>query len=270
VLFEEACDATPNNTALIGPSHTDNFQSDFTLTYSQVEARANQICHYLITQGVVPGDNVSIFLERSVDFYISMLAVLKAGGCYVPLDPEHPNDRLTYILEDSNAKLIITTEELGNRLSTAIKETKSTATTTFVCLDRKEDSTGIKSQTTSRPVVEGVHNQLLCYILYTSGSTGKPKGVQIIHENVINLMYGEEAVFRITSKDRILQGYTQVRRDSSSLTISPPPPILLLLTCSNSPLVPLLSSPSSAADLRFVCGEDLACLHAQCYPGGGY
>ena len=211
MLFEEAADATPNNSAVIGPTHKDGFKSDVALTYSEVEAQANQLCHYLITsRGVVPGDNVSIFLERSVDFYVTMLAVLKAGACYVPLDPEHPNDRLTYILEDSDAKLVITTSDMASRLTTAIAEGNSTATKVFVCLDGKEDLTAIKSQTTSRPVVAGIHPELLCYILYTSGSTGKPKGVQIIHENVVNLVYAEEPIFRITSKDRILQGYTQI------------------------------------------------------------
>jgi len=209
VLFEEAADATPNNTALIGLSHKNGFRSDVELTYHQVETQANRLCHFLIKRGIAPGDNVSIFLERSVDFYVAMLAVLKAGGCYVPLDPEHPNDRLTFILEDSNAKLVITTSELGVRLATA-GESNSNVTGSLVYLDRKEDIEGIQAQSPSRPLVDGIHPDLLCYILYTSGSTGKPKGVQIIHENVINLLYAEEPIFRVTSQDHILQGYTQV------------------------------------------------------------
>ena len=150
----------------MGPSHEGGLIKDVKLTYGQVEAQANQLCRYLMAKGITPGSNVSIFLDRSTTFYIAMLAVLKAGCAYVPLDPEHPEDRLKYILEDSNAQVLITWSSLGARLS-------DVSNVAFIHLDGSQDRHCIQQQSVTRPVVSGTHPDLLCYILYTSGSTGK-------------------------------------------------------------------------------------------------
>lgn len=168
-LFEQQVRRTPNNIAVIGETEQ--------LTYTELNTKANQLAHYLRGLGVGPEVTVAIFLERSPDLVISLLSVLKAGGVYVPIDPSYPLERLRFMLEDSDAAVLLTQESLLDALPVHRAQE--------VCIDlqRMEFAT----QTTAEPSVP-LDPANLCYVLYTSGSTGKPKGVQVTHGGLSNYL----------------------------------------------------------------------------------
>ena len=170
------------------------------LTYIQLEQRSNQLARLLRRHGVGPGSNVALLLPRSADVYIALLAVLKSGGAYVPLDPEYPADRVAHILNDANARILITTANLAAIHTTANRR--------VILPDESQQELSCQStrRLTRREVGTRTHD--LCYIIYTSGSTGQPKGVQIAHRSVCHLVRAEAAIFNISPRDRIFQGFS--------------------------------------------------------------
>ncbi len=168
-LFEEQVRRVPENIAA-------SFE-DQHLTYAELNERANQLATYLSSLGVGPEVLVGICLERSLDMLIALLGTLKAGGAYVPLDPAYPKDRISFVLEDSQVKVLLTQD----RLTTHLPQT----TARVVCLDK--DWPAILLAVASQTPVD-VRSGNLAYVLYTSGSTGKPKGVQIEHRNLVNFL----------------------------------------------------------------------------------
>ncbi|WP_438431724.1 amino acid adenylation domain-containing protein [Gorillibacterium sp. sgz500922] len=147
------------------------------LTYGELDARSDQVAGYLRQRGVVPNQVVAVMVERSVELLIAILGVLKAGGAYLPLDPEYPRQRLEYMLEDSGAALLLTLDGLRERVDFAgeIMDLKA-----FDWLDASPAAP-------LAPVADSSH---LAYLIYTSGSTGKPKGVMIAQQAVVNFIYG--------------------------------------------------------------------------------
>ncbi|MEM7347000.1 MAG: amino acid adenylation domain-containing protein, partial [Chloroflexota bacterium] len=170
-LFERQAALTPEAVAL-------RFDSQ-TLTYDQLNRRANQLAHYLITQqGVGPDQLVGLCVERSPEAIIGMLGVLKAGGAYVPLDPAYPQERLSFLLTDSHSSLLLTQQSLFDNLPAH--------SGTTLCLDR--DWNQVQDYAESNPVVS-ISPDNLAYVIYTSGSTGTPKGTLICHSNLINYIW---------------------------------------------------------------------------------
>ena len=157
-----------------------------TLTYDELDKRSNQLAHFLQEKGVDTEVRVGIFQERSEELIVSILAVLKAGGTYVPLDPVYPQDRLSYIFADSGISLVITESDLLSSLPATDKE--------VVVLEEIEF-------TTDKPLTTKILPQQSAYIIYTSGSTGKPKGCIIPHGNVTRLMKSTEAWFGFNQND---------------------------------------------------------------------
>ncbi|MFE4646734.1 condensation domain-containing protein, partial [Streptomyces sp. NPDC056730] len=136
------------------------------LTYAELDSRANRLAQYLVTRGVGPETVTAICLERGPDMVVALLAVLKAGGAYVPLDPAHPAERLTYVLTDSAARLVITQRSLAGGLAAG--------PVPLLALDERWDLiAGLPDQAPET----GVTPRDLAYVIYTSGSTGRPKGV---------------------------------------------------------------------------------------------
>ncbi|MBN3911077.1 MAG: amino acid adenylation domain-containing protein [Nostoc sp. NMS1] len=172
-LFEAQVKQTPNATAVIF--------GDQQLTYAKLNARANQLAHYLQTLGVKPEVLVGLCLERSLEMVVAMLGILKAGGAYVPLDPEYPQERLSFILEDTQLSVVLTQEKLGDRLRRGFAERKADV----ICLDSNWDI--INQQTKQNPTTS-TKAQDLAYVMYTSGSTGQPKGVAVDHRAVNRLV----------------------------------------------------------------------------------
>ncbi len=149
------------------------------LTYRELSERANQLAHHLIGLGTVTDKLVGIYLERSIDMLVSVLAVLKAGGAYVPLDPTYPGDRIEYMIQDSKANVVLTQD--------ALIEALPGGDAIVVAVDR--DATEISNRPVSSPEISCSPGQL-AYVIYTSGSTGKPKGVMVEHRNAVNFFVG--------------------------------------------------------------------------------
>ncbi len=169
-LFEIQAEKTPTAVAVV--------YEDQQLTYEQLNSRSNQLAHYLIEQGVGPEVRVALCLERSFELIIGVLAVLKAGGGYVPIDPEYPIQRIEYLLADSGAVLLLTQEDLAHFEF-------SNPGLAVLCLDRDWPKIG-DYNTVSPAVITASSN--LAHIIYTSGSTGNPKGVVISHQSVNRLV----------------------------------------------------------------------------------
>ena len=147
------------------------------LTYQELNAQANQLAHYLQKLGVKPGFLVGICVERSVSMVVGLLAILKAGAAYVPLDTEYPTERLAFIIEDTQISVLLTTQKLTD----AIPKHQACV----VCFDSDADAIALFSQ--QNPIAE-VTPDNLAYVIYTSGSTGKPKGVAVTHRAVNRLV----------------------------------------------------------------------------------
>ena len=169
-FFENQAGITPLKTAVI--SGTRN------LTYKELDDQSNQLANHLVSMGLIPGDFVGVCLERTVDMIVSVLGILKAGCCYLPLDPSFPDDRISYMYEDSGAKVLISQSSLK-------KKFRQFLNTPAVLTDT--DKSKISKYSTEKPELN-ISSQSLAYIIYTSGSTGKPKGVKVHHESVVNLI----------------------------------------------------------------------------------
>ncbi|BAY25368.1 non-ribosomal peptide synthase [Calothrix sp. NIES-2100] len=185
-LFEEQVQRTPDAVAVV-------FE-DQQLTYQQLNTRANQLAHYLQSLGVKPEVLVGICVERSLDMVVGLLGILKAGGAYVPLDPNYPVERLSYMLGDSQVKVLLTQKQI-------ILELPSTKAD-VVALDT--DWEIIRQQSDENPAYS-VKPENLAYVIYTSGSTGQPKGVAIPHSAIYNHMMWMQIEFPLTETDKVLQ-----------------------------------------------------------------
>jgi amino acid adenylation domain-containing protein len=164
------------------------------LTYRDLDARAGRLARVLRGRGVGPDVRVGVCLERGPDAIVALLAVLRAGGCYVPLDPEYPPERLRYMADDARAALVVTREDLRGALPV-------------------DDARVLRLDA---PAAEGAQDALpgpdggavpgsLCYLVYTSGSTGRPKGAMVEHRGVPNLVLAQNRVFGLGPGDRVLQ-----------------------------------------------------------------
>ncbi|OLE00768.1 MAG: hypothetical protein AUI36_44295 [Cyanobacteria bacterium 13_1_40CM_2_61_4] len=168
-LFEAQAARTPDETAVVFESHQ--------LSYRDLNARANQLAHHLCRLSIAPDDRVGIYLERSLEMAIAVLGTLKAGAAYVPLDPAYPSERLTFMLEDAQCKVVLTSER--------IRETLPQASNLFLRVDKDWNRVATESAENPRTKIEGGN---LTYVIYTSGSTGWPKGVALPHRALANLI----------------------------------------------------------------------------------
>ena len=181
-LFEEQVEKTPDNIAVV-------FE-DQKLTYRELNQRANSLANYLRSQKIGRNDIVGIMVNRSLEMIISILAVLKSGACYIPIDPEYPQDRIEYMLNNSNAKLLLTFKRLENKVTFDNK--------LFVELDNALYNSNKDN------LININEPDDLAYIIYTSGSTGKPKGVMLKHSNINNFIQGMCNVVDFNSRKTIV------------------------------------------------------------------
>ncbi|HEB86841.1 MAG TPA: amino acid adenylation domain-containing protein, partial [Gammaproteobacteria bacterium] len=179
-LFEAQAARSPEAVALV--------HEDRQLSYADLNTRANRLAHYLIEQGVGPDTLVALCLERSFDLVLAVLGILKAGGAYVPLDPGYPQERLAFMLEDTQAPVLIT--------QTSLQGVLPSHKATVLCLDNGDPLAGYAED---NPAIR-TESHHLAYINYTSGSTGKPKGVCIPHQAVTRLVFGANYVTLDASK----------------------------------------------------------------------
>jgi amino acid adenylation domain-containing protein len=161
------------------------------LSYAELDRLANRLANYLRSLGVSRDAAVGLYLERAPAMVVTALAILKAGGAYIPLDPNQPLERLAFMLRDSEARVVVSTTALAERLPAGSWQ--------VVALDG--DAEKIAAQPESQPAVT-VKPEDLAYIIYTSGSTGQPKGVELVHSGLSNLVAWHQRAFRVSSTDR--------------------------------------------------------------------
>ncbi|MCS3530108.1 amino acid adenylation domain-containing protein [Chryseobacterium sp. JUb7] len=160
------------------------------LTYRELDQKSNQIAHALLSKGTRGGTYVPIWLDRSLDFVIAMIGVLKTGATYVPIDSSYPSKRVEYILSDISASVIITNRALGNALS------KNEKTDVLYIAHTKDFSL-------LGPEVIPPHKDSVAYTIYTSGSTGKPKGVMVKHQSIQHLVSWHNQYFEVNQKSKL-------------------------------------------------------------------
>ncbi|MEB0223174.1 non-ribosomal peptide synthase/polyketide synthase [Pseudomonas sp. 10S4] len=182
-LIEAQARRTPDATALVFAEQS--------LTYRQLNIRANRLAHRLIEKGVGPDQLVGIAVDRGLEMIVGLLAILKAGGAYVPLDPQYPTDRLAHMIEDSGLQLLLTQVSLLEQLPIPVG-------VQTLLLGAPDESAADHD-----PHV-AVDGDNLCYAIYTSGSTGKPKGVMVRHEALVNFVVSMAKEPGITAVDRML------------------------------------------------------------------
>ena len=183
-LFEQQAERQPDAVAVVCDDHT--------LTYGQLNERANQLSHYLQGLGVGPEVLVGICVERSLEMVVGLLAILKAGGAYVPLDPSYPAERLRFMLADAGAPVLLTQQSLLSLLPAHHA--------TVVCLDSDWETIAQSCPATAAPTTEN-----LAYMIYTSGSTGLPKGAMTSHAAIVNRLLWMQQAYGLSESDRVLQ-----------------------------------------------------------------
>ncbi|MEV0075818.1 amino acid adenylation domain-containing protein [Nocardia neocaledoniensis] len=213
-LLEAAAAADPEATALAS--------DDVELTYGALHARANRLAHWLIGQGIGAEDLVGLRLGTSVEFIVAVLAVLKAGGAYLPIDPAYPEDRIEYLVADAKPRLLLGAPELAAAESAAAALPESAPT----------DADRV------RPLLPAN----LAYVIYTSGSTGKPKGVPVPHAAIAEHIVCFTADWSMTAQDRLMQS-SSVSFDASLVDIA------ITLTVGAQLIVP---KPNAFRDIRYV------------------
>ena len=199
-LFEAQAAKTPDAIAA-------EFKRDG-ITYAELNARANQLAHYLRDRGVGLETLVGVSVPRSLEMLVAILGVLKAGGGYVPLDPKYPRERLQFMIKDAALGMVITKRELAADGGDGA---------TLLCIDSDWDV--IASYSDQNPAVTAASNNV-AYVIYTSGSTGNPKGVAIEHRSLANFTRAATGAYGIIDKDRILQ-FASLSFDLSAEEIYP-------------------------------------------------
>jgi surfactin family lipopeptide synthetase A len=185
-LFAAQVENTPDAVAVVC--------QDQHLTYQQLNHHANQLANYLQSLGIGSEVTVGICVERSLEMVIGLLGILKAGAAYVPLSPDYPFERLSFILEDVQPPVILTQEHLLDKLPSSWSQ--------VICLDSEWKDIALFSE--ENPVRKAT-SENLAYVIYTSGSTGKPKGVLIPHQGLCNLVQAQIQRFDVTPDSRVLQ-----------------------------------------------------------------
>ena len=182
-LFEAQVARTPNRPAVMFEAQQ--------LTFAELDSRANQLAHHLQSLGVKLETPVGLYVECTPELMVGILGVLKAGGTYIPLDPSYPPERLAYIVEDAQIKVLVaaTTEQSLPQLSMAAGAAGGVAISGHQSsvVDLYTDWSAIAQQPTNRPPTQAMPDNL-AYIIYTSGSTGRPKGAMITHKGVVNYL----------------------------------------------------------------------------------
>ncbi len=186
-FFERYPESVPS-----GPAVVSEFEQ---LTYADLESHANRLAHLLIARGYGLGRSVGILLNRSVQTYVAILAVLKAGSAFVPLDPAYPAERITFMADDAGLAVILSDSELA--------DLHPARPCQALCLDR--EGAALSGMPSTRPVLAD-EGDPIAYVMYTSGTTGRPKGVAVTHANICHFLSVCSPIYGVGSHDRVYQG----------------------------------------------------------------
>ncbi len=162
------------------------------LSYRELNERANQLAHYLQRQGIGPESLVGVLMERSVELVVALLAVLKAGAAYVPLDPGYPAERLSFMIEDARVRLLLTAQDLDERVRVAAE----------VPVLKVANARAQFAAESSEEVQSDVGAENLAYVIYTSGSTGTPKGAMITHGGLLNYLQWASEAYQVGAAEQ--------------------------------------------------------------------
>ncbi|MCD4506954.1 amino acid adenylation domain-containing protein, partial [Chromobacterium piscinae] len=187
-LFEAQAASRPEAEALR--------HGEASLSYGELNRRANQLAHRLIGLGVGPEARVGICVERGLDMVVGLLGILKAGGAYVPLDPSYPGERLSYMLEDSAPAMVLTHSGLAAKAAGAVPR---------LLLDAADEQARLSALSGENPSVAGLGGDNAAYVIYTSGSTGRPKGVVSLHAGVCHVASQQADIAGFGAGSRVLQ-----------------------------------------------------------------
>ena len=185
-IFEEQAARIPDAMAVVS--------GETQFTYKELDEKANRLADYLIRRGIESEQRVGVCLDKSPLTIVSLLAVLKAGGAYIPIEPEWPQERIAFILNDGGAQAVLTRREFLGRLPASFNN--------VLVLDDESFDDGLAATTQPR---RRALPENLAYVIYTSGSTGKPKGVAVTHQSVINNLTWRQSMWPLSTDDRILQ-----------------------------------------------------------------
>jgi amino acid adenylation domain-containing protein len=191
-LFEAQVEQTPDAVAVV----FENQQ----LTYAQLNAQANRLAHFLVEQGVGPDTTVTLLVERSIDFLSAMMAVFKAGGAYLPIDPHHPAQRLCQVLQQSQTSLVLAASKFDSVVSQALGDLPSGKRPQVLVIEELLEQ---QQSEENLPVCCTPSN--LAYVIYTSGSTGVPKGAMVEHRGMLNHLYAKIWDLKLTDADTVAQ-----------------------------------------------------------------
>jgi amino acid adenylation domain-containing protein len=202
-VFEEQAARTPDAVAVVYGSQS--------LTYSELNEKANQLAHFLRSSGIQPGARVALCLDRSLEVVVSLLAILKIGAAYVPVDPTYPASRLSFLIQDSEARVLLT--------QTAIAANLPELATNIICLDADWPTIALEAGDNLPPVSasDELASEKLAYVMYTSGSTGNPKGVLVPHRAVLRLVKNNS--FASFSADEVFLQLAPLSFDASTFEI---------------------------------------------------
>ncbi|MDG1293374.1 MAG: LLM class flavin-dependent oxidoreductase, partial [Pseudomonadales bacterium] len=202
-LFERQAQIRPQSTAL-------TFR-DQSISYAELNNQVNRLALTLQALGAKPDQLIGLFIERSIDMVVGLLAILKSGAAYVPLDPSYPHDRIDLMIADSQASILLTHSSLSDRLPTH--------DSAVVYIDKQLLDISVGAAEGRQSLIEAVTPSHLAYVIYTSGSTGIPKGVMVEHRNVLNFMAGMDDSLNYSGEPGVWLAVTSISFDISVLEI---------------------------------------------------
>jgi nonribosomal peptide synthetase DhbF len=205
---DTACDVPPTTLPALfeaqvrrSPEATGQVFEESTLTYAQLNAQANRLAHFLIREGIGPENLVALALPRSGEMVVCLLAILKSGAAYLPLDPDYPAERLAYMLQDAHPACVLTTAQIAQRLPETVAQL-------LVVLDHPNTTSALTQQLETNPSdaerIQPLSPLHPVYVIYTSGSTGTPKGVVVAHVALVNHMLWMMAGYPVGEEDVVL------------------------------------------------------------------
>src|SRR5262249_11951163 len=189
-LFAEMAARTPEAVVVAGDKQQ--------WTYEEMDQGSNQLAHRFRALGIGPGARGAVLLGRSCGFVFAILAAMKGGAAYVPLDPQHPAERILFILRDVGASAVVSVDHIAKDISGS----RQIIGAQIILLDRQEAEYGAEPAT---PLPLEVAGDNLAYVIYTSGSTGTPKGVAVTHSGLMNLVRWHHETYAVSSEDRASQ-----------------------------------------------------------------
>jgi len=238
-LIAERAAQIPDNVAVVFENRS--------LTFKQVNEAANKLAAHLLTFNIKTGDIIGLSIDRSPEMVIALLAILKTGAAYVPLDPEYPKDRVEFMMDDSSAKILLTSKKLKGHFISSAQE---------VLIEDAIDKFDNYSSADPETVVTGDD---LAYVLFTSGSTGKPKGVQIKHHNLVNFLLSMQKEPGLKASDNLL-AVTTISFDIAGLEM-----FLPLLTGAKLIITDAITAKDGRALIDLVADHQITVMQATPY-----